>query len=340
MASFKSHLIFTPCLYLLTLDNSANSPKARSATDSLKRIEAARKAARVTEALSRQQNRESTPEIQVTATAGPSTRALEPQRDVVESNVPSTAPDQILDEREAQAQRDDDWQPQDTDEGPLPPESERELRQVVSQVNAVRAQRQAESNKENIEFPVDQKRRFIDPQPNAQKVIFDESQGIDSNHQPSQAEDPSSDEGFQSNRMAANIVQQRNLKPALKRPSPHRAKSQRSPPKKARIQEISRQSGREAVGERLNDEPSPSPLLDEYMAANSAARERKAFESKPPQTRSPWSEEETETLLALIEEHGTSWALLLKEDSEGTLSSRGQVALKDKARNMKMDYLK
>ena len=63
---------------------------------------------------------------------------------------------------------------------------------------------------------------------------------------------------------------------------------------------------------------------------------------KPPQVRKGWTDEETQRLLELIIEFGTSWALLKSEDfaAGNILESRDQVALKDKARNMKMDYLK
>ena len=63
---------------------------------------------------------------------------------------------------------------------------------------------------------------------------------------------------------------------------------------------------------------------------------------KPLQNRQGWSNEEIQTLLDLIEEYGTSWTLLKQKDAENgnILANRGQVALKDKARNIKFDYLK
>ena len=68
--------------------------------------------------------------------------------------------------------------------------------------------------------------------------------------------------------------------------------------------------------------------------------------AKPAQTRRAWSQDETDCLIESIETCGTSWALIKQEDngSNGNgpkrLTSRDQVALKDKARNMKFDYLK
>ncbi|KAI4156664.1 MAG: hypothetical protein LQ340_000110 [Diploschistes diacapsis] len=61
---------------------------------------------------------------------------------------------------------------------------------------------------------------------------------------------------------------------------------------------------------------------------------------KPLQTRTPWSAEEVETLQELIELHGVSWAYLKTMDEQNILSLRDQVGLKDKARNMKFDFLK
>jgi len=333
---------------MLILYASANSPKALAATDYVKRLEASRKSTLASEELSRQQIQQASSDVQVTATAGPPTQALEPPSSTDESVVSSTAPAKLPNPKDLQPE--DDWQAQDGDDDPLLLEPVEKLRQTTSRAYAMRAQRQAESNKENIgisvpqpEFPPGgrQKRRFIDPQANAQRLGFVDSQELDRETQQSQMDDPSQDEGFQVQDAPTNIAQRRGLKPALKRSAPQPQRPERSSPKKARILEERRSSRPEIVQDRPNVEPSPSPM-DEYRAANSSAKGIKTFQPKPPQTRRPWSEEETETLLTLIEEHGTSWALLLAEDKSErkVLQSRGQVALKDKARNMKMDYLK
>ena len=69
-----------------------------------------------------------------------------------------------------------------------------------------------------------------------------------------------------------------------------------------------------------------------------------ATQQTTPQKRTPWSQDETERLMNLVEAHGTGWSAILKIDQdhpEGPLlQRRGQVGLKDKARNMKMDFLK
>ncbi|SLM39128.1 myb-like dna-binding, partial [Lasallia pustulata] len=66
-------------------------------------------------------------------------------------------------------------------------------------------------------------------------------------------------------------------------------------------------------------------------------------QQKPAQTRRPWSEEEVDRLIDLIERNGTSWSALLiidKTMKPPLLQDRGQVGLKDKARNIKIDFLK
>ena len=59
------------------------------------------------------------------------------------------------------------------------------------------------------------------------------------------------------------------------------------------------------------------------------------------QVRRPWSEEATGRLIDLIEDgrYGTCWSLI-ESLQDPLLEGRGQVALKDKARNIKLDFLK
>jgi len=60
------------------------------------------------------------------------------------------------------------------------------------------------------------------------------------------------------------------------------------------------------------------------------------------QTRTPWSDDETNRLLNLIESHGTSYAMLKKIDEQtgNVLHLREAEALRFKARNMKVEFLK
>jgi hypothetical protein len=58
--------------------------------------------------------------------------------------------------------------------------------------------------------------------------------------------------------------------------------------------------------------------------------------------RQAWSQRETSELIQLIEEFGTSWTLIKDMDNQRSqlLTERDQVALKDKARNIKFSTLK
>lgn len=98
----------------------------------------------------------------------------------------------------------------------------------------------------------------------------------------------------------------------------------------------------------------PAPPSSNYRAVNRGAKMQRSIQktlNQPPQTRRAWSREETDALIHYIETIGTSWVLIKDVDagdpedkveevpSYRALLERSQVNLKDKARNMKMDYL-
>ena len=94
-----------------------------------------------------------------------------------------------------------------------------------------------------------------------------------------------------------------------------------------------------------NEDPFPPPpervQLENYKMAKELGRINTAARAKKKtQTRKAWTDLETETLINLISEHGTSWKLLKDKDAGKVLVDRDQTALKDKARNIKFDYLK
>ncbi len=264
-------------------------------------------------------------DIQVASTAEPSARAVTPQRE---------------------AYHDDGWRPQeadDEDDERVPAQEVEEAR--MNRVLALRDRVEAESNKENIVEtqtnlqPPSGQRRLIDRQDNATRVAWD-SQDTGSNPNASQAELDEGDD-FQRQQPPINATSKRSLESSNKRTANEPPRSQGPSPKRVRIREANGTRAQSIAQDRQSSRPPPSQV-EEYLAANAAAKERKAWQVKPPQVRKGWTEEETERLLELIEEHGTSWALLKSEDSVAgnVLESRDQVALKDKARNMKLDYLK
>ena len=152
---------------------------------------------------------------------------------------------------------------------------------------------------------------------------------------------PSEDDGFQKD-SRSGFSQHRN---PLKSKSRDQALSSTKSSKRPRaIQSESVELGEErsnAAQPQSNvGPPSQSQIYREINRQSKTATALNA--PKPVQSRQAWSKEETQRLIELIEEYGTSWALLKRKDEiDGNiLERRGQVALKDKARNMKFDYRK
>lgn len=267
-------------------------------------------------------------------------RALTPQRNSNKQVISSPAPVKFPIGQVAPADQEDDWRPENNDE------EDTEIARNAQRSLAYRMQREAESNKENIaEIPESQptklskKRSIYDQDPNAETV----SQDSDFNSQESEI---SSDEGFQVQAESSNAAMQRRLKPATKRPASTPARLQRRSPKKVRVLESidahTLDSSADVAREERETEPPLSQAHQEYVRVNKSAKQKTAEATKPPQRRSAWTGAETDMLYHLITAHGTSWKLLKDEDrAQGSLlEARDQVALKDKARNMKMDYLK
>ncbi|KAF2665489.1 hypothetical protein BT63DRAFT_459069 [Microthyrium microscopicum] len=196
-------------------------------------------------------------------------------------------------------------------------------------------------------FQTQQSRSMLDTQPNGTKISFSAS--------PSQAQAPTSrrkrkrnddeevsgDEGFRAKRGPRTAPPDSSLRTSelgLTNPGTHTladeliavSQASQSDPLyfKARTQEIA----------------------EEYRAVKSSGKtfadglkaEAKADAGRKVQERKKWTEEETSALIAYIEEFGTSWAQIQKEDANrgAILKVRDQVALKDKARNLKFEYLK
>ena len=226
-----------------------------------------------------------------------------------------------------------------------------DLTEVGNKLSKALKQRQAESNKENIADPALQaepqisglqKRRIIDHQPGAQREVFNETQELGIDHPVHNIEDDSSD--FEQVEVPRRRFQRRRLTPAPVHLSSQTLGPQGSVPHRTRDQNQSDSSRSRLATDSTSGEPSASQPMSQYRIANTMSKERKVLKqrTKPPQTRTAWSEEETNQLLLLIEEHGTSWTRLMAKDNKagGFLQARDQVALKDKARNIKVDYLR
>jgi hypothetical protein len=95
-------------------------------------------------------------------------------------------------------------------------------------------------------------------------------------------------------------------------------------------------------GERARaPRPTPTPSATQTVAA---ARQKSALQRQQnarTQSRTQWSDHDTELLVSMIEEVGCSWALIAKTaEFEDGKRNEDQVGLKDKARNLKVAYLK
>ncbi|KAL8721185.1 MAG: hypothetical protein Q9225_002071 [Loekoesia sp. 1 TL-2023] len=235
---------------------------------------------------------------------------------------------------------------------------------------------EAESNKENLPLqpepsqippsqPSEQARtqskkgRFLDHQENAERMDWNTQESNSSftrhSQQPTvddlrikrrgEEDNSSSDDDFQED--TRQITQPRRsgltkknsqsdaaLRPAAKRPR--------------RLQgrlEATESSDLEEAVETHNNDNAPVPSQAErYRVVNAYAKQQIATLPKKPQVRTPWSPEETDRLLELIDQHGLSWTRLKSMDkvheNGPLLGTRDQVALKDKARNIKFDFLK
>ncbi|KAL8826974.1 MAG: hypothetical protein Q9170_007201 [Blastenia crenularia] len=268
------------------------------------------------------------------------------------------------------------WQPPETEEERVfaVPKPKQNLDAFADKVIDRRQENDAESNKENpatqlepSQIPNSQppipkkartiKGRFIDPQENAERMTWDSQETQSTVRQPLQPiqdaarskkrggeeeDEASLDADFEEDtRQIARpqLTRKTNAVNASPRPSPKRPRGLQD------RQESSSSSESDEAVEAGNDDDAPVPSQGErYGYVNKFAKRATAMRPQKPQVRTPWSEDETNRLLELIDEHGISWSRLKEMDrmhEDGSLfDTRDQVALKDKARNIKFDYLK
>ena len=102
--------------------------------------------------------------------------------------------------------------------------------------------------------------------------------------------------------------------------------------------------------ESVQPRQSEVPASTQAQEANREAKERVRMardlmqNRRPVQNRVAYSVDEVERLMEMIALYGTQWSRILREDNSHEdgpmLQNRSQVQLKDKARNMKLDWLK
>ena len=226
-----------------------------------------------------------------------------------------------------------------------------------------------DKNKENRPLPGQETgrtvKRFLDRQANAQKIQWssqdsqqsEENVAGPSKRKHAQAEsddDDSQDEGFQADQRNPNLNLRvtapagRRVSPApVRRPSPKRARVQeedetaaaarrRRQKDEAESQASARQEASEDESDYEEERPRPSATQVTIMAKRETALAKQR--TAEVQKRTAWSIADTELLQDRIEELGCSWSAIHK--AGGFETERDQVGLKDKARNMKVAFLK
>lgn len=349
-----------------------------------------------------QQSSESLQNVSMAAGANLSVRESTPNQRFRKPAIPSSAPGKLQMElpaeiggevfersktptnarREYSPQSQIDWQNQDFEDSiAIPSEARDGLDVMARRVEETKARLEADNNKENLADPGParqlqhrknqsqstqggKEKHFIDPQPNAKRLKFDDSQDSQQQTQPSRKRqrddleavvdnggnqrdtiEVSSDEGFQQDRRApgavSNTIRTQTQNRVVRDPLVHRrlpSKKTRSTPRHDSDDDVPRV----AVTQHDQGQLSEASQFENYQKANEMAKRIVAVLPKKVQTRKTWTDKETETLISLIGDHGISWKLLKEQDNAhgSILKNRNQVALKDKARNMKFDYLK
>ena len=303
------------------------------------------------------------------ALAGPSTQAINPTSRHDLPVIPSTAPAKVTTELSGHERVNDDFQPPIEDDEiqliedrePSPTDRIIELEEDGSR----------EQDKENIPQRPEatlksNSRSFIDRQPNAKKIPF-ESQSASQqgstvdpksqrrqqiaeveNDDEDQPSSPSEDEGFQVDNRK-NFRQPQIPVRSTKRVAPVaalRSSAKRTHHAQERQEERGVSAGLDPEYRNATRNASNAAIPSQGEMYRTVNTQSKAVTRvrlpKKTQVRRPWSEAETDRLIDLIEEHGISWAYIQSIDAGngGVLGYRDQVALKDKARNIKFDYLK
>ncbi len=177
------------------------------------------------------------------------------------------------------------------------------------------------------------------------------------------------DRASQSRRQRTRSPEQRprisSKLPSASQPAPARTSTQHSRPKdkdRAPLRPVAdhtrpppstapaRSRPREATTTHSPPRRGTSPLIPDLKAVNAEAKRNTQISREllrggsAIQVRKPYTEAEVHRLMELVELLGPKWSAILQEDMAHVdgplLQSRDQVGLKDKARNIKLDFLK
>ena len=234
----------------------------------------------------------------------------------------------------------------------------------------------ADQNKENLPKEAEQprKRSFIEPQANAERVEFDEhgyepptepqrpkkrgrrtrnAAPIPEEEQDPQIEDEEA--GFEADLRSPGRADGRRIasgpafRPANIQPNLEEAEEEEEEEEEAPVARMAPRAPAtqpKLVSSQVPHKPQhrPPPGIPSYDDISDIAKNYTSVfvaqqrEAKP-QSRRPWSSESTQRLIGYIGIHGTKWSEIAKLN-DPLLEGRDQVALKDKARNVKVEYRK
>ena len=218
----------------------------------------------------------------------------------------------------------------------------------------------AEQNKENIpemQPAAGPRRRLIDPQPGASRLTFDTQESpqpgpstervfrntghADLEYIP---EPSSQDGGFQTDtRPDFQVAPIPNMRRSGDEAIPSRPAKR---PRKSRATPRTRPTppaARATPQEQQSLDTPGSTQADNYRQAAAQSRLVASQHQKPRKAKEPWTDDEINALIEYIAEYGFLCGKIKEADEETgrrRLTRRDNVALKDKARNMKMDYLR
>ncbi|KAM0439658.1 hypothetical protein ACHAPT_000750 [Fusarium lateritium] len=113
------------------------------------------------------------------------------------------------------------------------------------------------------------------------------------------------------------------------------------PPKRSRVQQqppVTQPSSGQTSGSSSTAHPQSSVPDYESIRRDAAQRNRKNRQDTTTQKRIPWSDHDCHVLIGLIGKHRARWSAISKDDGEFE-TKRNQQAYRDKARNLKVDFL-
>ena len=162
--------------------------------------------------------------------------------------------------------------------------------------------------------------------------------------------DDSGSEAFQQDNRSIDIEQSRTKKPKVINTS--KSKQGRRNVSNGQTERHNSRpvTNRQASVSSFAPRDSPGHQSEEYSDDDSQPSDEEAERLTAPDTppasqqRTKWSESETRRFTKLIQKFGTSWTIIKQADEKHPngpkLAGRGQVALKDKARNLVMHHYK